>query len=220
MKKVRKVVNEMKVIGGIDYVDHEIWKPKLSRKVFFMTFMCGLFGGTLFQGLQMESLVLSSATFVSASFNLIPAITFLMALPFGLESLNLGEAAGWAKMVGTIAGIGGAMIMTFVKGPRVHIFHSHMNIRHHPRHAHVALSHESTALICAIASCFSYAIWLIIQGVMSKTASEYPSHLTNTALMSTMAAIQSTAFGLCVERDWRHGSWVGTSDFSLLLLPA
>ncbi|KAI9073326.1 hypothetical protein K1719_044716 [Acacia pycnantha] len=122
-------------------------------------------------------------------------------------------------MVGTIAGIGGAMIMTFVKGPRVHIFHSHMNIRHHPRHAHVALSHESTALICAIASCFSYAIWLIIQGVMSKTASEYPSHLTNTALMSTMAAIQSTAFGLCVERDRRHGSWVGTSDFSLLLLP-
>jgi len=31
---------------------------------------------------------------------------------------------------------------------------------------------------------------------------EYPSHYSSTALMSTMGAIQATAFGLCVERDW------------------
>jgi hypothetical protein len=40
---------------------------------------------------------------------------------------------------------------------------------------------------------------LAAQAKMSK---EYPSHYSSTALMSTMGAIQATAFGLCVERDW------------------
>lgn len=45
-------------------------------------------------------------------------------------------------------------------------------------------------------------VYNIGQGVMSRTPSEYPSHSTHTALMSTMAAIQSTALALGVERDW------------------
>lgn len=33
---------------------------------------------------------------------------------------------------------------------------------------------------------------------------EYPSPMSSTALMSTMGAIQATAFALCVERDWNE----------------
>ncbi|CAI8591481.1 unnamed protein product [Vicia faba] len=146
-------------------------RPKLSWRVLFMAFLCGLFGGSLFQNLFYEALALTSATFVSAIYNLIPAITFVMAVSCGFERLNLRGAAGKAKVLGTLAGIGGAMMLIFLK----------------------------------VASCFSFALWFIIQAKMSK---EYPSHYSSTALMSTMGAIQATGFALCFERDrsqWKLG---------------
>ncbi|KAK7246804.1 hypothetical protein RIF29_41674 [Crotalaria pallida] len=57
-------------------------KPKFTGRVFYMTFLCGLFGGTLMQNLYLEGLASTSATFVAATFNLIPAITFILAILF------------------------------------------------------------------------------------------------------------------------------------------
>ena len=44
---------------------------------------------TLFQNLYAGALVLTSATFVSAIYNLIPAITFVLATPFGYATAFL-----------------------------------------------------------------------------------------------------------------------------------
>ncbi|KAG5000571.1 hypothetical protein JHK87_021643 [Glycine soja] len=54
-------------------------------------------------------------------------------------------------------------------------------------------------IFCGLGSCFCFALWLIIQAQMSI---EFPSHLSSTALMSLMGAIQATVFALCVEKDW------------------
>lgn len=182
-------------------------RPKLTWRVLFMAFLCGLFGGSLFQNLFYEALALTSATFASAIYNLIPAITFIMAISCGFERLNLRAAAGKAKVLGTLIGIGGAMMLIFLKGLEINIWPFHINLMHpHHQHqnSHVASVHADfgskwLGVLCAVASCFSFALWLIIQAKMSK---EYPSHYSSTALMSTMGAIQATAFGLCVERDW------------------
>ncbi|KAK7246805.1 hypothetical protein RIF29_41675 [Crotalaria pallida] len=113
-------------------------------------------------------------------------------------------------MVGTIIGIGGAMVMTFYKGIQLKIWSSHINLSgSHQQNSHVTtrkaeLGRQVLGVVCAFGSSFSYAIWLIIQGLMSKDAKEYPSHYSSTALMCTMAAIQSTVFALCVEREWRQ----------------
>ncbi|MED6198371.1 hypothetical protein PIB30_065713 [Stylosanthes scabra] len=68
-------------------------------------------------------------------------------------------------------------------------------------------SNDLLGVVCAIASCFSYASWLIIQAKMTK---EYPSHNSSTALMLTAAAaIQATVFAFCSERDlsqWKLGA--------------
>ncbi|KAJ1419928.1 EamA domain [Sesbania bispinosa] len=185
-------------------------RPKLTWRVLFMAFLCGLFGGSLFQNLFYEALALTSATFVSAIYNLIPAITFILAISCGLERLNLRAAAGKAKVFGTLIGIGGAMLLTFFKGVELDIWPFHINLLH-PHHQHVAPLHAHSAsaqllgVLCSIGSCFSFALWFIIQAKMIK---EYPSHYSSTALMSTMGAIQATAFGLCVERDlnqWKLG---------------
>ncbi|XP_073226591.1 uncharacterized protein [Cicer arietinum] len=182
-------------------------RPKLTWRVLFMAFLCGLFGGSLFQNLFYEALALTSATFASAIYNLIPAITFIMAISCGFERLNLRAAAGKAKVLGTVIGIGGAMMLIFLKGVEIDIWPFHINLLHphEDKNRHVAAAVDSDCgskwfgVVCAVASCFSFALWLIIQAKMSK---EYPSHYSSTALMSTMGAIQATAFGVSVERDF------------------
>ncbi|MED6165188.1 hypothetical protein PIB30_097225 [Stylosanthes scabra] len=180
-------------------------RPKMTWRVLFMSFLCGLFGGSLFQNLFYGALALTSATFVSAIYNLVPGITFVLAVTFGFEKLKLGRAAGKAKVFGTLIGIGGAMVLTFLKGMQINIWTFHVNLlKNNPSSSHHH-SNDLLGVVCAIASCFSYASWLIIQTKMSK---EYPSHNSSTALMLTAAAIQATVFAFCTERDlsqWKLG---------------
>ncbi|KAK7302477.1 hypothetical protein RJT34_13367 [Clitoria ternatea] len=177
-------------------------RPKLTWRVIFMSFFCGLFGGSLFQNLYFESLALISATFASAVYNLIPAVTFILAVSCGFEKLNLQTAAGKAKMLGTITGIGGAMMLTFLKGVEINIWTFHINLLHKKGHTGTLNGDSGSKILgifCGLGSCFCFALWLIIQTKMSK---EYTGHHSSTALMSLMGAIQATIFALCVEKDW------------------
>ncbi|WJX93157.1 hypothetical protein P8452_74719 [Trifolium repens] len=94
-------------------------RPKITWKVLYLGFLSGLFGGSLFANLYGEGMVLTSTTFMFAMFNLTPGITFIMAIFFRLEKLNWSVVEGKAKMIGTLIGIGGAMIMTFYKGAKI-----------------------------------------------------------------------------------------------------
>ncbi|XP_057431990.1 WAT1-related protein At1g25270-like [Lotus japonicus] len=173
-------------------------RPKLTWRVLFMSFFCGLFGGSLFQNLYFESLRLISATFASAVFNLIPGVTFILAVACGFEKLNFHKEAGKAKVLGTLTGIGGAMMLTFLKGVELDIWPFHINILH-KKDTVIHSDSKLLGIFCGLASCFCYSLWLIIQAKMSK---EYPSHYSSTALMSLMGAAQATVFALCVEKDW------------------
>lgn len=113
-------------------------------------------------------------------------------------------AAGKAKIVGTLTGIGGAMVLTFVKGIDIKMGSFHINLLHHPngaQHSQASTTGGKTLLgsLCALASGISYALWLIIQTKMSE---KYPTHYSSTALMSFWGSIISVVFALCVERDW------------------
>ncbi|KAJ1419927.1 WAT1-related protein [Sesbania bispinosa] len=158
--------------------------------------------GSLFQNLYFESLALISATFASAVYNLIPAVTFILAVACGFEKLNFQSAGGKAKVLGTITGISGAMMLTFLKGVEINIWTFHINLLHKNANSGTLNSDSGSKLLgifCGLGSCFCFALWLIIQAKMSK---EYPNHHSSTALMSFMGAIQATVFALCVEKDW------------------
>ncbi|KAG5068593.1 hypothetical protein JHK85_000970 [Glycine max] len=129
------------------------------------------------------------------------------------ERLNLRVAKGKAKVLGTLLGIGGAMLLTFIKGAEINIWPFHINLMHPDQHqnSHMASlnvdsgNNKLLGAICSLASCFSFALWLTIQAKMSK---EYPCHYSSTALMSTAGAIQATTFGFCFDRDliqWKLG---------------
>ncbi|XP_059292223.1 WAT1-related protein At1g25270-like [Lycium ferocissimum] len=178
-------------------------RPKLTWMVMLLAFLCALFGGSMAQNLFAASLVLTSATFATAVINLIPGITFVVAILFRLEKLGLKTRAGQAKVLGTLIGIGGAMLLTFYKGLEIQTwsikvdFKGHMaaSQQHQKPYAHIL------GPILAICSCFSTALSLIFQAKMSKL---YPCHFSSTALISIMGALQAGVFALSTERDWNQ----------------
>ncbi|KAK3031532.1 hypothetical protein RJ639_036046 [Escallonia herrerae] len=101
-----------------------------------------------------------------------------------LEKVGLGTKGGKAKVVVTLMGIGGAMILTFYKGVEINIWPTKFDLLHRavpPLGEHA--SHIVGPLL-AIASGFSIAIVLI------------------TALIAMMGSLQGIVYAPCMERDW------------------
>ncbi|KAL6345920.1 hypothetical protein AAG906_025200 [Vitis piasezkii] len=167
-------------------------RPKLTWMIFLQGSLCGLFGGSLGQNLYAESLSLTSATFVAAMTNLVPAMTFVMAVFLRMERLAIGTIAGKAKLMGTIMSLGGAMILTFYKGVEIKLWSTNINL------LHLVLQHYKSRLLI---KCWAhYWLWLVFY--------------SGTALMCVCASIQSVVYAMCTERDW--SAWKLGWDIRLL----
>ncbi|XP_077211973.1 WAT1-related protein At1g68170-like [Tasmannia lanceolata] len=178
-------------------------RSPMSWTIFFLAFLCGLFGAALSQNLCIRSLSLTSATFVSAMTNLTPAITFIMAAFFGLEKFSFGTLSGQAKILGTIIGISGAMILTFYKGVEIHLWSTCINLSDN-QHQHQGGQQRVIGSLLAIGTCLCNSIWLILQ---TKLSAKYPPY-SSTALMCFMGFIQSMIYALFMEREstkWKLG---------------
>ncbi|KAM7482237.1 hypothetical protein LguiB_006820 [Lonicera macranthoides] len=156
--------------------------------------------GPIAQNLYAESLVLTSATFASAMSNLIPAMTFVLAIIFRLERLEFDKVSGKAKVIGTLMGIGGAMLLTFYKGLEIKMWSNTIDLLHNGQHPgrHVSHNHILGALM-AVLACFGGSLSLIFQAKMSE---KYPCPYSSTALISVIGAIQAVVLALCIEKDW------------------
>lgn len=179
-------------------------RPKLTWRVLFMAFFSGLFGGTLAQNLYFIGLAWVSATFATSLYNLVPLVTFIFSVFFGLEKLSLRTTSGRVKVLGPIIGIVGSMVLTFYRGTEIKIWTFHTTLLHKNQKGHLGSSNLDSGrrwvgVLCGLGSVVSFSSWLIIQTKMNK---EYPSHFSSSALMSLMGAIQATVFALCVEKDW------------------
>ncbi|MBA0551106.1 hypothetical protein Golob_022003 [Gossypium lobatum] len=183
-------------------------RPKLTWTILLQAFLCALLGGTLAQNLYIESMALTSATFVSAMANLTPAITFIMAIIMGLEKLGFRTMAGRAKVLGTVIGISGAMLLTFYKGLQINMgsTHFHPLLSHGPISSNApSTNHHLLGALLALTSCISYSLWLNIQAKMSEN---YPCYYSSTALICIIGTIQAVVFALCMEKDmsqWKLG---------------
>ncbi|KAH7680825.1 WAT1-related protein [Dioscorea alata] len=174
---------------------------------FFFFFGWPIFRCTLAQSLYLASVSKTSVTFAAAMGNLIPAITFILAVLFRLENLRINKLSGQAKVLGTVIGVCGAMLLTFYKGPDVPLWSSSINLL--PNNQVTPLHNQSgnrvMASLFAVASCLSYSLWLIIQAKMSEV---YPCPYSTTALVCSMASLQSFLLAIIMQRDmaqWRLG---------------
>ncbi|XP_075658327.1 WAT1-related protein At4g30420-like [Castanea sativa] len=160
-------------------------KCSLNLRSFSLIFLTALFGVTLNQNLFFEGLYLASTSISTAMSNLVPAVTFVLASILGLEKLNFGSMRTIAKILGTILCVSGAVIMALLKGPKL------LNAELHP---------ENWLLGCifVFASCCCWALWLILQVLVSES---YSDHLSLSAWMCFLATIQSAILTLIIERD-------------------
>jgi hypothetical protein len=66
--------------------------------------------------------------------NLIPIVTFAIAVMLGLEKLSLGNWPGRMKVVGTVMCVGGTMMVSLLKGRLLHLWPTtHLLMSSHPQ---------------------------------------------------------------------------------------
>jgi len=174
-------------------------RPAMTCAIFWQIFLLALCGTTLFQNLYFAGLEDTSATFATATTNLIPVVTFVMATAFRIEKVDIRSKYGQAKVLGTITCVGGAMIMTFYKGPIL-----------------IRLSGvlQNTWLLGALmlfASCLFWSGWLTFQAPVVK---KYPAEISLTAIMMLQGTVQCTLVAFIFEP--KASAWRLKWDIKLL----
>ncbi|KAL5833238.1 hypothetical protein ACOSQ3_016912 [Xanthoceras sorbifolium] len=91
-------------------------RPSLSFSVMMKIFVLASLGTTVHLNVYYAGLVYTSPTVASALSNVIPTLTFLIAVLLRMEKVKITSARGRAKVVGTIICIAGSLVFTFWKG--------------------------------------------------------------------------------------------------------
>ncbi|CAN1228543.1 WAT1-related protein At4g30420 [Linum grandiflorum] len=155
---------------------------------------------TINQNLYFQGIYLASSSMGSATGNLVPGITFVMATIFGLEKVNVRSIRSIAKILGTIICVSGALTMALIKGPQLVL-------------NNVSRGSEDWLLGCGFlfASACCWSIWLILQVPVTRA---YPDHLSVSAWMCSLGALQSGIVTFFMEPDLN--AWKLTSYLQLI----
>lgn len=142
-----------------------------------------IFEPLLEQNLYYTGMQLTTPTFTSGMFNLLPAITFVMACIFRLEKVAIHSHRGKAKVLGTCVAVAGAMLMTFWRGQVIPLpWNSLLHAKKIHRHDEDILR-GGLMLVC---SCLSWSFYVILQ---AKVVVSYPAKLSLTALICIIGAL-------------------------------
>ncbi|GAB2287258.1 hypothetical protein Dimus_021641 [Dionaea muscipula] len=153
-------------------------RPKITKQILFQIFLCSIFGASLNQIFYYIGLKNSTATISCALCNVLPAITFVLAVLFGLESVGIKSRPGQAKVLGTILCVGGAMLLSFYHGDTISIGKSGIKWKF----THTTSSQNSkgsffSGSFLLLISNISWALWFILQAKMGK---EFSTQYTST----------------------------------------
>ncbi|BAT78627.1 hypothetical protein VIGAN_02133000 [Vigna angularis var. angularis] len=190
-------------------------RPKMTLPIFLRIVALGFLEPVLDQNLYNMGMKMTSTTFASATVNVLPAITFIMALIFRLEKVNLRKFHSLAKVIGTVITVSGAMVMTLYKGPAFQIIKGGGAISSHGNSSSSTTEpsdqHWVVGTVMLISSCASWAGFFILQ---SFTLKKYPAELSLTAWICVMGIIEGSIASLIFERDF--SVWVIGWDSRLL----
>ncbi|RDX98587.1 WAT1-related protein [Mucuna pruriens] len=161
------------------------------------------------QNLYFLGMKYTTATFAVTMTNILPAITFVFACILRLEKIKIRSIHSQAKVVGTLATVSGAMVMTLMKGPV--LFGSHIS-NDHSQHNGTSIQHTITGFIMITIGCFCWACFMILQAITLKT---YPAELSLSAWICLMGTIEGAAVGVIMERG-NPSVWSIKLDMRLL----
>ncbi|KAH7528499.1 WAT1-related protein At4g15540 [Ziziphus jujuba] len=190
-------------------------RPPLTFSLLCKFFLLSLCGISLMQNCVFTGVNYSSPTLASALSNLIPAFTFLLAIIFRMENLDLKNSKFQIKILGTLVSISGALIIIFYKGPTIGTLPDSSTENGHP------LKPSYSTMLATTNNWVIGGIFLVIAGlsnsvsIISQAAilKNYPSEMTVVSFYCLFGTIQCGAFSLAVERD--PNAWRLTPDVQL-----
>ncbi|CAH2041893.1 unnamed protein product [Thlaspi arvense] len=164
---------------------------------------------TLSSNLYCVAINYTSATLAAASTNTIPAVTFIMALLFRMESISTKERHGLAKVLGSVVGLCGALVFIFVKGPPI-FAGNQTDVSEESAKSRSTWDWIKGSLIM-LTSITAWSLYLILQGPLVK---QCPAKIRLTTLQCLMSCIQSAVWAVAMER--KASSWKLGWDVNLL----
>ncbi|TKW33235.1 hypothetical protein SEVIR_2G219900v4 [Setaria viridis] len=171
---------------------------RLGMKGFFLVFMAALFGATVNQNLCYQGLHLGTSSLATTMTNLIPAITFAMAVAVGQERVNIKEVASIAKVLGTAVCIGGAITIAFFKGPKLLKLSLHDSYMLTPSSSDWVMG---ALFLIGSSSCWS--LWLILQAPICRSYMDPLTLSAWTCFLSTLQSAAVTFFLLPNRSSWK-----------------
>ncbi|KAK4794622.1 hypothetical protein SAY86_012616 [Trapa natans] len=187
-------------------------RPKMTISIFIKIAILGLLETFIYY----TGMKLTSATFTSAMCNVLPAFAFILAWIFRLEKVKLKKIHSQAKIVGTIVTVGGAMLMTLVKGAAINLPWAHQSGASSSAADAAASSAKQDPIkgaIMIMSGCFCWASFVILQAMTLKA---YPVELSLTALICLMGCLEGAIFAVAFEGGFRRSSWAIHFDAILI----
>ncbi|KAM3224666.1 hypothetical protein ACQJBY_057818 [Aegilops geniculata] len=179
-------------------------RPKMTITIFIKIMGLAFLEPVLDQNLYYMGAKLTSAGFAAALINILPAVTFVLALILRMEKVRLRSLHSQAKIAGTVLTVAGAVLMILYHGPAVQL--PWTKGQHHVGGA--AAGADAAAwlkgTIMVIAACVAWSCFFVLQ---SSTLRDYPSELSLTVLICGVGSVMSTCVALVAERHSTQ-AWV------------
>uniref|UniRef100_A0A0D9WN52 WAT1-related protein n=1 Tax=Leersia perrieri TaxID=77586 RepID=A0A0D9WN52_9ORYZ len=177
-------------------------RPKMTIRIFLKIMGLAILEPVLDQNMYYMGAKLTSAGFASALVNILPAVTFLLAILLRMERIKIRSLHSQAKIAGTVFTVAGAVLMILYHGPVVQFPWS--SSRHQAAAAGDAAAAAASSasswlngVVMLIGSCVCWSGFFVLQ---SNTLQSYPAELSLTALICVLGSAMSGAVALVAER--------------------
>ncbi|KAJ6797348.1 WAT1-related protein-like [Iris pallida] len=196
-------------IAPVAYFRERETRPKMTTKIFVYLFFSALLGSSLTQYLFFVGLEYTSATFSCAFLNMVPVFTFILAIPFGLERVNVRSKSGIAKVIGPAVCVAGAMLLTFYQGIALGDTSRHAAEPKEQAAAAAAAAHAAlggagarekwtVGTIALFGGTFCWASWFLLQSRLGK---KYPALYSSTTVIFFLSFLQAAALTFATQRS-------------------
>ncbi|KAM0830667.1 hypothetical protein ACQ4PT_066076 [Festuca glaucescens] len=142
---------------------------ELKLKAFIWIFTSSLVGFTI-PGLYYIALGDTSPGYAINFYNIIPIATFILAVLFRKEPLDMRSLVGNIKIAGTLICVGGTLEISLYKGKELHLWPTNI-VDYHSKQAGTAFGHHHVrGTVLLITTCLGIAIWYTVQAILNTTA--------------------------------------------------
>lgn len=204
---VYRNITALLLLGPLAYFSEKKDRPSITTYCVVHFFLLGLVGITMKEGFYLLGLEKTSPTFAAAMQNSVPALTFLMAALLRYESVHFNRIDGVAKVLGVLASVGGASIITLYKGPAIYTPHLALH-----KEQYLSILEDASGKnwnlggIYLFGHCLCWSGWIVMQAFVLK---RYSAPLTVSAFTCFFGVVQFltiAAFFVKDSKAWQFNS--------------